>query len=198
MENNEELVNENGVAAGEEKKRKSKVIPIVILVAIIAIAGISIFLYMKKQSEIEAFNSYKDEFTVTLSLIKAESDKCVEISSQYVTTWHDAIYSDDDIDFNLALALLYSELDENGTLADIETSKDTIDEKIANLQSIHVDFENAYLDMLDYYEIYAAIYKTASDPTGSYQSYSEEVNELESDLEKNYNRIKIRIPQEMK
>jgi type II secretory pathway pseudopilin PulG len=196
MENNESVNNEeiNEVI----KKKKSKLVPLIIIILVLVVAGISAFMYMGNQKEIEAFNSYKDDFTVTLSLMKSEADKCVDISNQYASTWHDAIYSDDDIDFNMALALLYSKLEDEGTLADIEASKDTIDEKISSLQSTHVDFENAYLDLLDFYEVYAAIYKTASDPTGSYQSYSEEVNELESDLEKNYSRIKIRIPQEMK
>lgn len=183
---------------GSQNNNSGKKITIIVLIAVLISAIVfTAIMFVNKQKNDE-FNDYKDRFTLTLTKMHSESEKSLEVAEEYVSTWHDAIYDDSDIDFNLALALLYLELEEDGILESLETGKEEIDIMMLDLQDTHEDFEYIYIDLLDYYEVYIEIHNLAVDVQGSYNSYSASVNEVEKEIQNQYEKIKIRIPKSRK
>ncbi|MCD5324160.1 MULTISPECIES: hypothetical protein [Pontibacillus] len=197
--NNTQLDKEAG---GEKKsnffKTKSGTITIITTVIILIIAAFMYNNYRVAKEEEEEFNTYKEDFTVALSLLENEASKNLDVVSGTEQTWRDAIFSDEDIDFNTALILHLADLEENGTLKDLKSGRDKLDSKIQELQDVHPQFENVYDDFLDLYATYTQINDLAIEPTGSLQSYGDNYERLNGDFNQSYSTIKVRVPTELK
>lgn len=179
-------------------KTKKGFISIVVLVIILIIGGLVFSSYLNSQKKLEAFNSYKEDFTIALSLLEGEAQMNLDVLNETNTTWNDAIFGDEDIDFNTALILLYMGYEEDGILKDIKSGREDIDEQINKLQDEHPQFSSVYLDLLDLYATYTQINDLSLDPSGSLQSFRDQITNLDGDFKQGYSKIKVRIPQELK
>ncbi|MFZ3590339.1 hypothetical protein ACOI1C_14065 [Bacillus sp. DJP31] len=183
-----------------EKKNKKKLYTILgASIFVLFVAGILVNSLLEKQAAKKEFEAYKEDYTLTLTTIKSEVDKNLEITGKTHSTWHDAIFnSDTDTDFNVAIMIMYLELESNGTLQEIKDGRENIEGRIADLKNPPDEFENLYLNLLDYYSVYTQLNELAIEPTGNINSFGDLTNSLETDASKQYNRIKPRIPEEMK
>ncbi|MEH7524761.1 hypothetical protein V7149_16010 [Bacillus sp. JJ1503] len=164
---------------------------------VMIVMGIFVSNYLKQQALQKEFEAYRDNFTLTLTTMNSEIDKNLEVTNKTQSTWHDAIFESDK-DFNVAILAMYIELEGNGTMKKIKDGREKLDGKITDLQNPPVEFENLYLDLLDYYSVYTQINELAQNPTGNLKSFGDLTNNLEAEANKEYNRIKPRIPKEMK
>lgn len=149
--------------------------------------------------------NYKDEYkTVYKDLIKL-SNQSTELSERVEKTWYDVIHNSRYFSYdegkikntsstNTALSWLFEEEDVVLAVVRIERQKKEIKGKISNLKNPPKKFETLYSDLIDIYSNVVEISNLAIKPSGSYISYNEKIEELESKINTKKSQIEVRLP----
>ncbi|KYH30484.1 hypothetical protein CLTEP_26310 [Clostridium tepidiprofundi DSM 19306] len=111
---------------------------------------------------------------------------------KYLEVWHDAIFSDYK-DFNDEIAKQYKAFNKENK--DLEDRKKNLDAIVKRLQNPPDEYQKTYNTVIELYEVYDEFYRLATNPSGSYQSYSNDVHEVDSEFLKIFNKLEILIPE---
>ena len=116
--------------------------------------------------------------------------------------WHDAIFGgwDDETspyqasDFNDALKKLYESEKYQGYVSSIEDGNDKIDNIMRDLTDPPSDCESAYETLQDLYPEYQSFASLATDPSGSYTTYTQKFEEADSTVSSKIQLLSTQIP----
>lgn len=116
--------------------------------------------------------------------------------------WHDAIFGgwDDETspyqasDFNDALKKLYESEKYQGYVSGIEDGNDKIDDIMRDLTDPPSDCESAYETLQDLYPEYQSFASLATDPSGSYTTYTQKFEEADSTVSSKIQLLSTQIP----
>lgn len=97
-------------------------------------------------------------------------------------------------DFSANVHSLVSYYEETGKIKEIEGKSDDIKEQISELNNPKDDFESAYNEVLDMYDLSKQYINLATDPSGSLQDFNTNKNELSDDILSKYNRLEVVMP----
>lgn len=191
------------VAADTVKPKKKKNIFIAIgVVAVVAIALIAIVVIGGNASKKEDYknNLALAQYSMTSYAAIAEK-QCNLISS----VWNDAIFENTNnadtkkyvagaADFNEALANLFADESFKSNTTNLEEGLGIVKSEMDKLKNPPDEYKEIYNYMLDVYTDFAEFVGLATDPTGSYNSYTEKFHELDSSLAKSLNKLEAMMP----
>mgnify|MGYP000915960315 CR=1 FL=1 len=107
--------------------------------------------------------------------------KNLDICRDYSTVWYNAIQNDES--FNTAISRKYSELESCGTLSSIAKEKDRIQASFGSVGGGFGLKDEIKPKLLEMYGVYSQLNKLAMEPTGSLQSYNQQVGDLVTKFE---------------
>ena len=189
---------------GVKVSKKSKKLIVIGMIAVIAVAisvVVSVQVHKKNVAAKAAAEAQKqsEEYGSNLSLAAysmlsgaSDAEKCGNLIKQ---VWYNAIYkkSDSETDkytkekgyyvssFDVALQNLLSDNDFSSQLADIDDNKDTVNSLMKKLKNPPEDYKDAYDSLSKLYNAYISLTNLATDPTGSFQTYSQNFNAADSE-----------------
>ena len=173
-------------AGVEKKKKKSKVVPIVIA-AVLAIAvavGAFVSNTMGAKKAEEAKKEYIQNVKAFLALSLTAGANLEDISDTVQRYWHEHIY-DDKHGSSIDSAILYALIDKSEEINQAEEydgQMKALYSKIKNVPNGLAEEDADEIEELrdaakDLYNIYTDFYSLATDPSGSYNTYSEDNND---------------------
>lgn len=160
----------------------------------------------KRQQEREEAIRVHDEYVANLNKVYAymmtgavTSETACNLTSG---VWHDAIFGgwDDETspyqasDFNDALKKLYASEKYQGYVSGIEDGNDKIDDIMRDLTDPPSDCESAYETLQDLYPEYQSFASLATDPSGSYTTYTQKFEEADSTVSSKIQLLSTQIP----
>jgi ribosomal protein L37E len=174
-------------------KKASK--KIIIGLIIILLLGFGAFLLFKEINKAKVYAYENNLRNVTETLIDGVS-KSVKVANLINKVWYNTIFkvSDEETDaytknngkfyddFNDALSNLFDSDDYKKDTNFIIDNKYELKDKVSKLKNPPKDFEQAYEDLYACYDSYLEMANLAVNPTGSYKSFSEKVDDIEIDL----------------
>jgi DNA-directed RNA polymerase subunit RPC12/RpoP len=183
-------------------------------VIVLIIAVIAVFIAKgvgernSKREYEEAFNAYVDKlenFAYTSLSMAADVEK---MSNLIDNVWYNAIYSKSDLetdkfvkkngkyveDFNIALANLFEDEDTIEKIAGIKSDQEAIKALWSELSDPPVGLEKCYEIADTLYETYKEFSRLSISASGSYNSYSRDTFDLDSNFIKYYDQLKDNIP----
>ena len=173
-------------AGVEKKKKKSKVVPIVIA-AVLAIAvavGAFVSNTMGAKKAEEAKKEYIQNVEAFLALSLTAGANLEDISDTVQRYWHEYIY-DDKHGSSIDSAILSALIDKSEEITQAEEydgQMKALYSKIKNVPNGLAEEDADEIEELrdaakDLYNIYTDFYSLATDPSGSYNTYSEDNND---------------------
>lgn len=125
---------------------------------------------------------------------------CEKISS----TWRKAIYDEEDFngdycsDFNVALRQLIGFYQSSGILDTLYTHKSNMEKYATNLNNPPSNRKDCYNDFIEIVSDANSIYRMATDPSGSLQSYNNQTNEAFESIKKKLDVFSIKYGEFLK
>lgn len=126
------------------------------------------------------------------------------VCGQIADTWRTAIFDNKTpsgkycSDFNEALKELFDTYRENGILDSISSYKNAMQVATSKLNDPPSSRKDCYNDFLEIVSEVSSISRMATDPTGSLQSYNDQVNEAVQSVSKKIDQFKIKYAQYIK
>ena len=186
-------------AGVEKKKKKSKALPIVIaLVLVVAIAvGAFVSSTMSAKKAEEAKKEYIENVEEFLSLSLTAGSNLEDIADTIQKYWHENIWDDkwgDDIND----AILYAMIAKSDEIDQAETYDSQMKDLYSKIKKVPDglaeedvdDIEELCEAVKDLYNVYTDFYSLATDPSGSYNTYSESNNDTTDDFLSCYRALK--------
>ena len=170
---------------GKQPRRIIKPLFIFIILTIF-LCGIA-YVFIQKNQKI----SYQQKISETVGEIFNATVKCVDMCSIYSKEWREGIKHDS---MDLWIRVQANKFRENGDIANIITSKMKIDELMSGLASPPEPMIDVHRKLIELYGIYSQIYNFALEPSGSLASYNRSINDLQSNLMKTANELKVMLP----
>lgn len=173
-------------AGVEKKKKKSKALPIILAVVLVAAIAIGVFVsntLSAKKAE-EARDEYIENVEEFLSLSLTAGSNLEDIADTIQTYWYENIWEDkhgDDINDAILYALI-DKSDEIDQAEEYDTKMKDLYSKIKKVpdglaEEDVDDIEELCEAVKDLYNVYTDFYSLATDPSGNYNSYSDSNNE---------------------
>lgn len=194
--------NESPITVKKKKLSKKWIIILSVIAAVVVIAGIVIGVVVHKHAT-------EQEYAENLNMFATEvlygSQDAETQCNLVMSVWHDAIWkntSEEDTkkyvsgakDFNDALSKLYADADVQTTVADLSNNKKSVDSLMEKLKEPPEKYKDCYNAAVELYSKYSSFVNHAIDPSGSYNSYSEEAQDLDSEVVDLYNKLNTLLP----
>jgi len=136
-------------------------------------------------------------YTQLVKSLVTSTDVCEQVS----TTWYNAIqnrrtpsgkYCND---FNEALDELFTSLRQNGVIDELKAQSIGLIETASLLVNPPDSRKECYDDFVELVSIAKQLNRKASDPSGTYRSYNDEVHELAQELTEEFDKFRIKYSQ---
>ncbi|MCM2532543.1 hypothetical protein NDK43_09295 [Neobacillus pocheonensis] len=186
-----------------KKKKKGLFITIGIVLILIAAAGAW---YWNYYNTAKAEKQYKTNMALVLLSATTTAAKAEGMINTYQQVWHDDIFnggyttsngtyhSDRLSNFSQAIKDqhdIYDELGDNKKLAAGMISVNTTMDELKNPPS---QYKDLYKEIVDLYSSLSRFVDMVNNPTGSLQSYSSDASNMDNDISKKFNSIKVQLP----
>lgn len=189
-EYSEELTPQKVELVAVKAPNAKKTIIITLSVMVIIVLAVTAFWGLKtvkdkkeKESAIAQFKSNYESVTYLMLDGGAEAEGVCNLIK---SVWYNAIYEKSDVttdkyvkkeyygynDFNTALGNLFSDSDFNAKLLTIEANQESVDTKMKLLKNPPEGYTEEYEVINDLYDEYITLTNLATNPTGSYSTYS--------------------------
>ncbi|MFQ8603157.1 MAG: zinc ribbon domain-containing protein [Anaerovoracaceae bacterium] len=196
-----EKIKSKGLNATKKKLSKRKLI-ILGIIALIIIAGIAFMIYESRQSvEKEEYISNLNELKGTALTGCASAEDLCNLT---MSVWYDAIwekndsetnkYTDGAKDFNEALSNLYSDEEIIVEVSELMVNQEDVSKIMDKLSNPPEEYQTYYNTAMDFYSKYKTFTDLAISPDGSYQSYTDKVHELDTDVMEIYEKFETMVP----
>ena len=185
------------------KKSKNIILIVVIAVAaaiVIALAGVQVHKKNVAAAEAKAAEEQAKNYQSNLieaynNIISGASDT-EDCGNLLLKVWRNSINKTADeetdkytrpdgsyvSDFNDALQNLYNDTDFSAKVSSIKTNQDTVTSAMKTLQNPPEEFKDAYNAMITMYNKYVEFTNLITDPSGTYYSYQDNFNTIDSDM----------------
>lgn len=97
-------------------------------------------------------------------------------------------------DFYTGLQIVYLLKKEDGYIGKLESKREEIEKQVKDLKNPPMKYEYIQKEVLNYYSIYEKYLELAISPKGSYLTYTEQVNNLSTEIENQYKKLKVSLP----
>jgi len=213
----EEQLHTDGTSVRASKK-KSKIIGIVAVVLCVIGIGISVFTINNKKKMAEEYNSYIDNVNSACDKMLSSASSSESVCNLTKSVWYNAIYKKDDNttnkytkkasssyngkqyysfvnDFNEALENLFSDSDVKKKISSIQNSQSSVNDLMKKLQNPSNELKDCYDAVFELNETYNSLVSLATDPSGSYSTYSSDVTSKINEFKNKYTNLKNKIPE---
>lgn len=178
----------------------------VILIIIIAIVVIVLFGVKKYNDEKEELANFDYKLNLESIIYKmldgsVEAEDCGNLIK---SVWYNTIWEESDVetdkytkrngvfneDFNDSLDLLFNDNEFKEKIYSIEQNQEEVESLFKKLKNPSENWEEAYLDLKEYYDDYLTFTNLCINPSGNLQTYSTNFNETDSDVSNDYDKMK--------
>lgn len=181
---------------------KKKIGVVILVVLIIGSVVFGVRQYEQQAKD----NKYQTNLSLSATLIKFGGEDAITMISTTREVWHNAIYKENDpltdkyccpisqywfIDFNEALAKLYSSSEYITNIAKIQKERELLSTLMNELKEPPEKHKEAYETLKELYTEYMVISNLAIEPTGSLNSYTENCNAKQQNFITLCNKIQI-------
>ncbi len=182
-----------GVRLSRRVKRLVCILSLVSLVC--GLIFFSVNQYQKKKT----VKKYKNNLSITADLMAIGAMKAENSCNLIVKVWKNAIFEERNldtdkytyedgefVDFNTALKNLFLDDSFREKINSIEENQKEVDELMKKMKKPPKEYKDAYEALSEFYDAYYTFTNCAIDPSGSYQSYSSNFNDADTEAEKCY------------
>lgn len=194
-----------GVKVAKVSKKKIAAIVCVVVILILAVVGVQYYQKQKAQQAHEAeVQKYNETLKTAVSTMLSGASDAEDCGNLIKNVWYNAIYkkssSETDkytrpkryyVDFNTALANLFSDSDFQSEIAGIETNQTTVQALMKDLKTPPEECEDAYEALSDFYNAYLKLTNLVTDPSGSLQTYSSNFSEADTETANCYSAMAL-------
>lgn len=190
----------------EKKKRKFKVLPVVLAVVLVIAVAVGFFVHDSvqkkkaeeaKKAEELAIKEYKSNADAFLGLMITSGVNLENIADTVQRYWHENIWDDkhgSDINSAIAMAMIVKS-DEISQAESYDTEIKTLYAKLKNVpknirEENADDIEEIREAVKELYKVYTDFYELATNPSGSYNSYSDKNSRTTDDFLSAYRSLK--------
>ena len=169
-----------------KKKKKSKALPIILAVVLVAAIAIGVFvsntLSAKKAEEVR--DEYIENVEEFLSLSLTAGSNLEDIADTIQTYWYECIWEDKHGD-DINVAILYAMADKSDEIKQAEEYDAQMKDLYSKIKKVPDGLSEEDIDDIeelcdaakDLYNVYTDFYSLATDPSGNYNSYSDRNND---------------------
>lgn len=202
---------EDPVVSNGKKKISSNAVILIVCSVVLSILIIWFGIWYVQEQKKEEREAYINNlYTVSDAIIdgacKAE-DTCNLISS----VWYNSIFEKSDpgtdpytkdsngkfyIDFNVAIYSFKSSSEGMNAVAELNVNKSNVQDLMGALANPDQEFEICYNQLQETYAAYCKLVNMAIDPSGSYETYSEDFHEYDSDLASEWQQLLTLLPEQ--
>ncbi|MCP1190801.1 hypothetical protein NKR17_17275 [Priestia flexa] len=97
-------------------------------------------------------------------------------------------------DFNTGIAFIYNLKEDDGTIGELEKSREEIKSQMNNLKNPPEKYEVGYKEVLQFYSTYEKYIDLAISPKGSYNSYTDDITSIAMEIENQYRTLQVSLP----
>ncbi|AJD92246.1 hypothetical protein JMA_29290 [Jeotgalibacillus malaysiensis] len=123
------------------------------------------------------------------------------MTDQYYSVWYDAIYEDmvhigENVafDFEDALYYQYIEFSDNGSIEEFEELMASVETQISDLKTPPDEYQQTYDTQLEMYLSLKALSSLAIEPSGSLDSFTDDINKLVDEMLDANNKYSVQLP----
>ncbi len=168
-------------------------IPFFVLLAFIAGMKLnSLFLKTARPVESIDITKYETDFRNVYKLLSQNTLTVYWIADAITNSWVRSLALNQDS--SQQIEKVFSELENNGMKAALSEKNEKIKEGMIRLKKYPFKYREAYKILEDTYTVYTLFYKFVLNPAVSLMIYSKQINELEGELAKNFNRLTLYAP----
>lgn len=197
----------------KSKKKKILIICIAVAMAVCIIGGVGFKLfwdYRTEQNYKNTYNNYIEDLRKVQLLMLTSGSKAETLCNLTLNVWGNTIHEKRNSktdkytrpkgyfvsDFNEAIVNLYSDSDTEETVTEIKNDLSSVKELIKKLQDPPAKLEKCYDTVSDLYEAYKTLTDLAVSPSGSYNSFSSQIDKTVSDFTLSYDKLDNQIPEQ--
>ncbi len=186
-----------------EIKHKKK--PFLLFIICLFCCGM-LFVTFQKMKENKIRQDYSENLSeITYKMINGSAE--AEIYCDLIrSVWYNSIYKNDDPktdkytkdsegrfynDFNDAMNSLFDDSSFLDQLHKIKKNQDEVIDLMKQLRNPPSEYEEAYLYLQDYFEAYLQLTNMALNPIGSYNSFSEDFNDVDEKVFNYYQKMRL-------
>lgn len=198
----------------DKKRRRTKkiIMSIIIIVTLFcAVGGVGYKVYLDKKAEQEyqeAFNEYITDLEKVQILMLSGGSDSEKLCNLTLKVWGNAIMEESDSEtdkytragsyawnnFNIALAMLYSDSSTIIKISSIESNQSSVKQLMKKLQNPPEGLSRCYDTVTDLYEAYKKLTDLAINPSGSYRDFGENKDNVISDFMAAYEKLDNQLP----
>ena len=196
-------------ATAAPKKSKTGLIVGVSIGAFVVIAALlaAIILGIAQETKKKELAQYTDDFEKAIQYISIGGRKASNLGDLAERVWYDAIYHETDFqtkqyvvsgDFDASLNNMYSSGDIKYKVQELKEHHQKVDTLLEQLKEPPKEFEKAYDRFVDLYDAYVSILNVAINPSGSYNTYSQEVKIKSEEFDSCIAKVRSLMPENEK
>lgn len=189
---------------GNVKSHKKMIRFLIMFVSFVCLAALVIILFKNKQK-----NDYIDRLNDVYEIVIIGASDAEDLCNLTQRVWRNCIFEDFDLetnkytrtthgyhsDFNQALRALYEDEKTIEEVKAIKANQLTMEIKMNQLKKLPSDkFEKIYSTLNDLYNAYMSLTGLAINPSGTLQSFSQNVNVYVEKFIESYRTFKMQIP----
>ncbi|MDO4847970.1 MAG: zinc ribbon domain-containing protein [Clostridiaceae bacterium] len=190
------------------KKSAKKYVAIVVSIVVLIAIGLVVAFVIKGANEKKAKEEYSKNLKAASLLMLTGAAQAEEAGNLTKAVWYNTIYEKRDSktdkytrsngywfndDFNDSLNALFSDSDFQSKLSSIKSNQESVASLMKLLQNPPDEFDEAYQAIKEYYNAYLALIDLAINPTGSYQTFSSNFNDADSEVSRCYKAMDVYI-----
>lgn len=184
--------------------KTTKYIVVLLLAVVAAVSGV--WYYQEKKTE-RYFQEYSEDFDAVISLMLQGADEAESCCSFIDQVWYNAIYERSNYatdkytkpdgyyvsDFNKALDNLFADADFYARIDRILENQERVSEIIRKLKDPPEKYITAFQDLFNLYNAYLSLTDMAVSPSGSLNTFSEDLDSADVEFTQYCQMLKIDI-----
>lgn len=186
--------------------KKAIIIAVVAIVLIVcAVFGVK---KVQEQKAREAAADYGENLETLTYLMLSGAADAESAGNLIKSVWFNSIYEEKDSstdkytrknngsgsfydDFNDALGNLFSDSSFQTKIGNIESNQESVAAMMKDMKNPPEEWEEAYEDLQEFYDVYLDLTNLATNPTGSLQTFSSNFNDADTDVSAAFSRMAL-------
>lgn len=187
------------------KKKVITVVSVAIVVILAIISGIFAKNSIDKKNAEKSAKAYYNKLESATSTMFLGCASAESAAGLIHDVWYNAIYEKTDAstdeytkpdgyfvsDFNDALFNLQTDTSFSDKISDIEKNQESVEKLMKELKNPPAEHKEAYDTLKEFYDCYLEFTSLATNPNGSLQSYTNDYNDLDSEVMSKYKKMEM-------
>jgi len=197
------------IAPKDPAKTKKIITGLIVAIVILAL-GFVIYGVVKNNNKKTAYNAYVDNLNLAKMTMLEGGSQAESLLNLTVKVWYNTIYEESDPetdkytksggvifndDFNTSLSALLYDSSTQSTISTIEANQLIVESLMKEFQNPPEGLEYCYDTITELYTVYKSLTDLAINPSGSYNSFTENKSEKIDDFMELYQKLGTQIPE---